>query len=58
MQPGIGEAAWIFKTTFNVTEDELAAPNIDLVFEGLDTYAAVTLVWFARSQDVNLRLTP
>ncbi|KZP32901.1 glycoside hydrolase family 2 protein [Athelia psychrophila] len=39
----IGEAAWIFKTTFNVTEDELAAPNIDLVFEGLDTYAAVTL---------------
>ncbi|KAF7977660.1 hypothetical protein HWV62_3094 [Athelia sp. TMB] len=39
----IGEAAWAFKTTFTITEDELAAPNIDLIFDGLDTYATVSL---------------
>ena len=42
--PGIGEADWEFKTTFDVSEDELNAPLADLVFEGLDTFATVTLV--------------
>ncbi|KAI0268237.1 glycoside hydrolase family 2 protein [Gloeopeniophorella convolvens] len=39
----IGEAEWAFKTSFEVTEQELAAPNIDLVFNGLDTFGVVTL---------------
>ena len=41
---GIGEAQWSFKTEFDVTEDELAAANADLVFDGLDTFASVILV--------------
>ena len=41
---GIGEADWEFKTTFDVAETELNAPNADLVFDGLDTFATVTLV--------------
>ncbi|TFK43576.1 glycoside hydrolase family 2 protein [Crucibulum laeve] len=39
----IGEAEWAFKTTFNVAEEELSAGNVDLVFEGLDTFATVLL---------------
>ncbi|KAI0053587.1 glycoside hydrolase family 2 protein [Auriscalpium vulgare] len=39
----IGEAEWAFKTSFSVTEQEAAAPNVDLVFDGLDTFATVTL---------------
>ncbi|EMD40849.1 glycoside hydrolase family 2 protein [Gelatoporia subvermispora B] len=39
----IGEADWSFKTQFQVTESELAAPNADLVFDGLDTFATVAL---------------
>ncbi|KAF8812399.1 glycoside hydrolase family 2 protein [Phlegmacium glaucopus] len=39
----VGEAEWAFKTTFNVTEKELASQNVDLVFDGLDTFANVTL---------------
>ncbi|EAU84749.2 beta-mannosidase [Coprinopsis cinerea okayama7 len=39
----VGEAEWKFKSAFQVTEDELSAPNADLVFEGLDTFATVTL---------------
>jgi len=41
---GVGEAEWAFKATFNVTEKELASQNVDLVFDGLDTFANVTLV--------------
>ncbi len=41
---GIGESSWSFKTVFEVTEDELRAPNADLVFDGLDTFASVSLV--------------
>ena len=41
---GGGEAEWAFKTTFDVTEDVLSAPNVDLVFDGLDTFAAAKLV--------------
>ena len=41
---GIGEANWSFKTRFDVSEAELAKPNADLVFDGLDTFATVYLV--------------
>ena len=41
---GVGEKEWAFKTTFTASGDELKAPNADLVFDGLDTFAAVTLV--------------
>ena len=43
---GVGESAWTFKNIFTVTEEELAAPNVDLVFEGIDTFAVITLVSF------------
>ncbi|KAI0315972.1 glycoside hydrolase family 2 protein [Amylostereum chailletii] len=39
----IGEAEWAFKTSFDITDQDVNAPNIDLVFEGLDTYATVQL---------------
>ncbi|KAF9482428.1 glycoside hydrolase family 2 protein [Pholiota conissans] len=39
----VGEKEWAFKTTLEVNEAELASPNIDLVFEGLDTFAIVKL---------------
>ncbi|KAI6119373.1 glycoside hydrolase family 2 protein [Pisolithus croceorrhizus] len=39
----IGESDWIFKNNFIVTNTELAARHVDLVFEGLDTYATVAL---------------
>lgn len=41
---GIGEADWAFKTILEVSEQELSAPNIDLVFDGLDTFSVVSLV--------------
>ena len=44
---GIGEAEWAFKTTFAASEDEVAAENADLVFDGLDTFAKVELVRIA-----------
>ncbi|TCD70426.1 hypothetical protein EIP91_003507 [Steccherinum ochraceum] len=39
----IGEAEWAFKTEITVTDEELAAPAADLVFDGLDTFATVLL---------------
>ncbi|GJE84980.1 glycoside hydrolase family 2 protein [Phanerochaete sordida] len=39
----VGEADWSFKTSFAVDEKQLAAPNADLVFDGLDTFATVLL---------------
>ncbi|KAH6914948.1 beta-mannosidase [Coprinopsis sp. MPI-PUGE-AT-0042] len=39
----VGEAEWIFKSFVIVAEDELSASSVDLVFEGLDTFARVTL---------------
>ncbi|KAF9226510.1 glycoside hydrolase family 2 protein [Gyrodon lividus] len=39
----VGETEWVFKNTFTVTEKDLTATNADLVFEGLDTFATVTL---------------
>ena len=41
---GVGEKEWAFKTTFTAFDDDLKAPNADLVFDGLDTFARVTLV--------------
>jgi hypothetical protein len=41
---GVGEKEWAFKTTFTASDDDLKAPNADLVFDGLDTFATVTLV--------------
>ncbi|KAJ7700040.1 glycoside hydrolase family 2 protein [Mycena rosella] len=38
----VGESQWAFKTEFNVSEAELGL-NSDLVFEGIDTFASVTL---------------
>ncbi|EJD48522.1 glycoside hydrolase family 2 protein [Auricularia subglabra TFB-10046 SS5] len=39
----VGEADWIFRSKFDVNGDELAQPFVDLVFEGLDTFATVKL---------------
>ncbi|KAF8192560.1 glycoside hydrolase family 2 protein [Pholiota molesta] len=39
----VGEKEWAFKTTLEVAESELASPNVDLLFEGLDTFATVKL---------------
>ncbi|KAK7049564.1 hypothetical protein VNI00_005595 [Paramarasmius palmivorus] len=39
----VGEARWAFKTSFPVSDAELAAPHLDLVFDGLDTFASVLL---------------
>ena len=41
---GIGEADWEFATTFDLSDEEFNASNADLVFDGLDTFATVTLV--------------
>jgi hypothetical protein len=41
---GVGEAEWAFKTEFQVPETSLASKHADLTFEGLDTYATVSLV--------------
>lgn len=39
----IGKSDWEYQTTFNVTPEILARNNIELLFEGLDTYANVFL---------------
>ena len=41
---GIGEADWAFKVSFEASDWELSAPNVDLVFDGLDTFSVITLV--------------
>ena len=41
---GVGEKEWAFKTTFTASDEDLKAPNADIVFDGLDTYATATLV--------------
>src|SRR5438874_6152613 len=37
----IGKTDWEYETTFNVTGEMLQQTNLELVFEGLDTYADV-----------------
>ena len=50
---GIGEAEWAFRTTFDVGQDEISAPNVDLVFDGIDTFASVELVsWHSLDEGV------
>jgi beta-mannosidase len=39
----IGEKNWIYETTFDVSAEALKNEVVELVFEGLDTYAEVTL---------------
>ena len=39
----IGEKNWMYETSFDVPPEILKRENIELVFEGLDTYADVTL---------------
>jgi len=39
----IGKTDWEYQTTFNVNPQMMARQNIELVFNGLDTYATVTL---------------
>ncbi len=39
----IGKTEWEYQTTFEIAPDVLRHANIDLVFEGLDTYANVFL---------------
>jgi len=39
----IEDRAWNYKTTFNVTSEQLKKANIEMVFKGLDTYARVKL---------------
>jgi beta-mannosidase len=39
----IGKTDWEYRTTFNLTADMLARTHLELVFEGLDTYANVFL---------------
>lgn len=41
---GIGEVPWAFKSKFSASQSEVSAQNVDLVFDGLDTFATVTLV--------------
>ncbi|KAF9058147.1 glycoside hydrolase family 2 protein [Panaeolus papilionaceus] len=39
----VGEAEWAFKTTFIASDEDVAARSVDLVFDGLDTFATVKL---------------
>lgn len=41
---GVGESAWVFKTVFDVSKEDLKPLNVDLVFDGIDTFASVKLV--------------
>lgn len=34
----------MFKTTFYMSEEDLEAEHVDLVFDGLDTFAIIKLV--------------
>ena len=39
----IEEKQWEYRTTFNISDAEREYTNVDLVFEGLDTYAEIFL---------------
>ncbi|KAG6336605.1 hypothetical protein ID866_2481 [Astraeus odoratus] len=57
----VGESDWAFKNTFMITDSDLAAKHVDLVFEGLDTFASVTLngqvILNAENQFVSYRVS-
>src|SRR5690606_24409363 len=37
----VSDSTWVYRTTFKLTEDILNKENIELHFEGLDTYAKI-----------------
>ncbi|MBZ0281384.1 MAG: glycoside hydrolase family 2 protein [Anaerolineae bacterium] len=39
----VGDADWLYRCTFQVSESDLQATNLDLCFDGLDTFATVWL---------------
>lgn len=39
----VDQETWVYETTFDISPDEKQYGNVDLVFDGLDTYAEVTL---------------
>ncbi|KAG6888821.1 hypothetical protein C0992_007435 [Termitomyces sp. T32_za158] len=39
----VGENEWAFKSNFTVAKEEYNSPHVDLVFDGLDTFARVDL---------------
>lgn len=39
----IEEQDWVYKTQFEITDNQLLSSDIELVFEGLDTYATLIL---------------
>lgn len=42
-QQWIGKTDWVYQTSFNVTAETFGRRNIEIVFQGLDTYADVFL---------------
>ncbi|KAH7105396.1 glycoside hydrolase family 2 protein [Auriculariales sp. MPI-PUGE-AT-0066] len=57
----VGETDWVFKSSLEISENEFGAPNVDLVFDGLDTYATVklngTIILEANNQFVPYRVS-
>jgi hypothetical protein len=45
----VGESDWRFKTTFNLSDNQMVQDNVDLVFEGLDTFCHVEVVGTTQS---------
>jgi beta-mannosidase len=39
----IGESDWLYRTSFQITQDMFGQPLLDLCFDGLDTFATVSL---------------
>ncbi len=39
----VGESDWLYRTTFQVTQEMLEQPHLDLCFDGLDTFARASL---------------
>lgn len=40
----VGESDWRFKATFQITKEQVKQDNVDIVFEGLDTFCHVEIV--------------
>jgi beta-mannosidase len=39
----VGESDWLYRTTINISQEMLDQPYLDLCFDGLDTFATVSL---------------